>query len=287
MVIFSFLADIFGIVLNWLYNLLGQSYGWAIIGFTLLVRIIILPITFKQQQSVKKTAKIQNEMKSIQFKYKNNPEQMNKEVMELYKKEKISPFSGCLSAILQIIIIISVFTLVSKPLSHMVKIDKQYPEENLINKYKDEIANENGKNSNYYEIEIIQKKANQDDRVKINMDFLGLDLSKVPSSNMKDPTVYIIPALYIVSSFLSMRVATDNKKKPNKNAIGDGTEKTSDAPDMTQEMSKNMSFIMPIMTASIAFIAPLGLALYWFISNVLMILEKIIINKYVDSKGEK
>ena len=242
MFLFSFLADIFGYVLNWLYNLLGQSYGWAIIVFTLLIRVVLLPITFKQQQSVKKTAKIQNEMKSIQFKYKNNQEQMNKEIMELYKKEKMSPFSGCLSAILQIIIILSVFALVSKPLSHMIKIDKQYPEENLISKYKDEISNEEGKTSNYYEIEIIQKKASQDDRVRINMSFLGLDLSKVPSSNMKDPTVYIIPLLYIVSSFLSMRIATGNgKRKSDKKAIGDGSEATNNQQDMTQEMTKSMS----------------------------------------------
>ena len=58
-------------------------------------------------------------MQEIQFKYKNNPELMNKEIMDLYKREKLNPFSGCLSSILQIIIILSVFWLVSKPLTYM------------------------------------------------------------------------------------------------------------------------------------------------------------------------
>ena len=49
-------------------------------------------------------------------------------------------------------------------------------------------------------------------------------------------------------------------------------------------MTKNMSYIMPIMTLSIAFIAPLGLALYWFVSNVLMIIERLVIKKVVSAK---
>ena len=132
---FSFIANVFGYVLEWLYNIVGQNYGVAIILFTILLRIILLPITIKQQQSVKKNSKVQGKIKEIQFKYKNNPEQMNKEIMDLYKRENMSPFSGCISAILQIIIILSVFWLVSKPLTYMKKIDS-----NIIDNYKNEIV---------------------------------------------------------------------------------------------------------------------------------------------------
>ncbi|MBO5348611.1 MAG: YidC/Oxa1 family membrane protein insertase [Clostridia bacterium] len=272
---FSFIANVFGYLLDWLYNIVGQNYGIALILFTILLRIILLPITIKQQKSVKKTAKIQSKMQEIQFKYKNNPELMNKEIMDLYKKENLSPFSGCISAILQILIILSVFWLVSKPLTHMKKIDA-----NIIEGYKNEIVQENGKISNYYEIEIIQKKSEQHEDVKINMNFMGLDLSKVPSQNLKDFTVYIIPILYVISSVFSIKLTTPKKSKEN-------SESTSNEMDMTQQMNKSMSFMMPIMAVSIAFVAPLGLALYWFISNVLMIAERILINKYVDSKEEK
>lgn len=279
---FSFIANVFGYVLEWLYNIVGQNFGVAIILFTIFLRLILLPITIKQQQSMKKNAKIQGKMKEIQFKYKNNPEQMNKEVMELYKKENMSPFSGCLTAILQIVIILSVFWLVSKPLTYMKKIDS-----NIIDGYKNEIVEQDGKISNYYEIEIIQKKASQDENVKINMNFLGLDLSKVPSQNLSDYKVYIIPVLYVISSFLSIKLTTNKGRKKNKNALGDGTEKTATEPEMTEQMTKSMSLMTPIMAVSIAFIAPLGLAMYWFISNILMIVERIVINKYVDSKEDK
>ena len=272
---FQFIANIFGYLLEWLYNGIGQNYGIALILFTIILRIILLPLTIKQQKSMKKTTALQGKMQEIQFKYKNNPELMNKEIMELYKRENLSPFSGCISSIVQILIILSVFYLVSRPLTYMKKIDP-----GIIENYKNEISAENDwKISNYYEIEIIQKKAAQDENIKVNMDFLGLDLSKVPSQNMSDATVYIIPLLYVVSSIFSIRMTTGKTKKKE--------ESNSSEPDMTQQMNKSMSYMMPIMAVSIAFVAPLGLALYWLVSNILMILERIVINKYVDSKEEK
>ena len=272
---FQFIANIFGYLLEWLYNGIGQNYGIALILFTIILRIILLPLTIKQQKTMKKTTALQGKMQEIQFKYKNNPELMNKEIMELYKRENLSPFSGCISSIVQILIILSVFYLVSRPLTYMKKIDP-----GIIENYKNEISAENdGKISNYYEIEIIQKKAAQDENIKVNMDFLGLDLSKVPSQNMSDATVYIIPLLYVVSSIFSIRMTTGKTKKKE--------ESNSSEPDMTQQMNKSMSYMMPIMAVSIAFVAPLGLALYWLVSNILMILERIVINKYVDSKEEK
>ncbi len=272
---FSAISNIFGYLLNFLYGLVNNNFGIAIILFSVLLRVILLPITINQQKSMQKTNKIQGKLRELQFKYKNNPEMLNKETMELYRKEKISPFSGCLSAILQIVIILSVFYLVSRPLTYMKKVD-----ESVINNYKTEIEQENGGISNYYEIEIIQKKAQQDDAVNINMDFFGLDLSKVPQKHLNDFEVYIIPILYVISSFISIRITTKMQNNMQKNIDG---QKSSEAEAMAQ-MNKSMSYIMPLMTVSIAFIAPLGLALYWFVSNVLMIAERFIIKRFVSSE---
>lgn len=271
---FSTISNLFGYLLNFLYELVNNNFGVAIILFSILLRIILLPITIKQQKSMQKTNKIQGKIKELQFKYKNNPEMLNKETMELYKREKISPFSGCLSAIIQIIIILSVFYLVSRPLTYMKKVDQS-----VIDNYKTEIKEEYGSISNYYEIEIIQKKTSENQAVNINMNFLGLDLSKVPNKNLNDITVYIIPALYVISSFISIKLTTSaqNKKKSDENGANEV--------DTMTQMNKSMSYMMPIMAVSIAFIAPLGLALYWFVSNVLMICERFIIKKIVDTKG--
>jgi len=278
---FSAISNLFGYVLNWLYTMVGQNYGIAIILFSVILRIVLLPITIKQQESMKKTAKLQDEMNVLKVKFKNNPEKLNQETMELYKREKISPFSGCFSAIIQIVLILSVFWLVSQPLTYMKKIDTT-----IIDQYKNEIKEEFGTNSNYSEIEIIQKKAATDERVNINMEFLGLDLSKVPNQNMKDITVYIIPALYVISSIISIKMTTAMQNKKKKDVIVNNGDKP-DEGEMMQQMTKSMNYFMPVCTVWIAFIAPLGLALYWFVSNVLMILERLIITKYVDLKEEK
>ena len=192
------IANLFGYVLNFLYDWV-QNYGWAIILFSILLRLIMLPLTIRQQKSMKKTAKVQEEVNKLQAKYKNNPEMLNKEVMAVYKREKVSPFSGCLSSILQIVIFLSVFYLVSSPLTYMRKIDTE-----TIENYKQEVQSETQRAS-YAEIKIIEVKAEEDERVNLNMNFLGLNLSKVPMQNLKDYKVYIIPVLYVIMTFVNIR----------------------------------------------------------------------------------
>lgn len=282
----GFISEIFGYLLNWLYNFFN-NYGIAIIVFSIILRIILIPITIKQQKTMKKSAKLQEEMKEIQRKYKNNPEKLNQETIELYKREKMSPFGGCFSSIIQLIIILSVFWLVSQPLTYMKKIDV-----NVINDYKTQLQQE-GNNQTYAEIAIINRFGAEDERVRLNMEFLGLDLSKVPSSNLNDWTVYIIPLLYVISSVGSIKLTNNmnNKKKDKKKAITDGTEvlpaEEPNELEAMEAMNKNMMYMLPLMSVFIAFIAPLGLALYWFISNVLMIIERLIIDAVMRHKEEK
>ncbi len=274
----SFFANIFGYFLNFLYINLG-NFGLAIILFSIVVKIVLLPVTIKQQKTMKKTAKVQQKLKEIQDKYKNNPEKLNQETIELYKREKMSPFSGCLGAIVQIILLFSVFYLVRSPLTYMKKVDN-----NLIEQYKIEIEEENATNNAYPEISIIKQKGNVDEKVYINMNFLGLDLSGVPIKDTSDIKVFIIPALYVITTFFSMRLNSSINKKKDKNVlITDGKEeKKEDAlQNPMEQANKNMMYIMPIMSISIALVAPLGLALYWLVNNVLMIIERLVLNNVI------
>ena len=126
---FEFFASIFGYLLAFLYNIVN-NYGIAIILFTLIIKLLLLPLSIKQQRTMKKSAKLQEKMKVIQFKYKNDPEKMNQEIMSLYKTEKMSPFSGCLTAIIQMLLLLSIFYLVRCPITYMEKIASED-----INKY--------------------------------------------------------------------------------------------------------------------------------------------------------
>ena len=234
---------------------------------------------------MKKSTKIQGKLQEIQFKYKNDPERMNQETLKLYKEENMSPFSGCLSSIVQILILFAVFYLVRSPLTYMQKVDPT-----LIEQYTNEIRQEEqSRNSAYPEIDIIQLKGSTDERVYINMDFLGIDLSKVPTASLNDLRVYIIPILYVLTSFISVRMTSrmqQNKKTENEIIEGSENTENNNEVDAMEQANKTMTWFMPIMSISIAIIAPLGLALYWLMSNILMIVEKIILDKYINSKEE-
>ena len=317
----NFFANIFGYVLNIIYDLI-KNYGFAIILFSVLLKLLLLPLTIKQQKTFKKTQKIQGEPKTIQEKYKNDPEKLNKETMALYKRENMSPFSGCLSSIIQLVLLISMFYLVRNPLTYMKKINKEE-----VDSYKEKIALELGENSvsaAYPEISIVKyinnkidgkeekviinnesTEDNQEENVEqieennsaefdknlyINMDFLGLDLSNIPKENYSDYKVFIIPILYIISSFISIRLtqrSTQVVKKEEKEKEIENKEENVSAEDMSNQMTKSMTWMMPVLAVSVSVIAPLGLSLYWLVNNVLLIIERIVIDKFIIPKEEE
>ena len=290
---FQFFANIFGYLLNFINNFVG-NYGLAIIMFTILIKIIMLPLSIKQQRTMKKSSELQEKMKVLQFKYKNDPEKLNREMMDLYKKENMSPFSGCLSTIIQFILLISIFYMVRCPLTYMEKIDKTQIE-SYVQQLKDDGM---PVNQSYSEIDIIREvdylkeKFPEDEnleKINLNMNFCGLDLSKIPQQNLGDWTVYIIPVLYIISTFISMRITTSMQNKDKKNdGVIDITENKEEKEEEKNEMedamaqsNKMMSWMMPIMSVSISLVAPLGLALYWLVNNILMIGERLVLDKVI------
>lgn len=292
---FQFFANIFGFLLNIINNFVG-NYGLAIILFTVIIKLIMLPLSIKQQRTMKKNAVMQEKIKVLQFKYKNDQEKLNKEMMNLYKQENMSPFSGCLSAIIQFILLISIFYMVKEPLTYMERIDKN-DIDNYIQQMKED-GKEVGQAYSHIdvirEIDYLKEKFPEDENLKninINMNFLGLDLSKIPQQNLSDWTVYIIPILYIISTFISMKITTSmqkqTKKEDNKEII-DITENKEKEENTKNEMedamvqsSKMMSWMMPIMSVSISLVAPLGLALYWLVNNILMIAERLVLDKVI------
>ena len=312
----AFFANLFGYVLNFIYEIV-KNYGLAIIIFSILVKVLMIPMSIKQQKTMKKSQKIQGKMKEIQFKYKNNPEMLNKATQELYKSENMSPFSGCLSAIVQIILLFAVFYLVRSPLTYMKKVDT-----NVTNKYSKIIRENNlSTNSAYPEIEIIRELGNirnlknknveensednseqqektdlaeikdeELDSLYINMDFLGLNLAQVPTRS-SDWKAYIIPILYVLVSIISLRVVNNTNKKDKKEKTEENKDEKSlakpeDEFDPMEQMNKNMNMMFPVMYLAVALIAPLGLALYWLMNSLLMIAEKLILNKLLKDEEE-
>lgn len=315
----AFFANIFGYILNFIYNIV-QNYGWSIIIFSILMKLLMLPISINQQKTMKKQAILSEKLKEIKIKYKNNIEKQNQETMELYKTEKVNPFGGCITVIVQIILLFAVFYLVRSPLTYMRKVDNNvidkytkimeqneltdqksaYKEielireiDNIRNLKSQEVKPEesteenNSSDENSEKIEVSEIKDEELDSLKINMDFFGLNLAQIPSKN-QDWKAYIIPVLYVLVSILSMKIVNSTNPAMNNKKKDDNKENNSEEDfDPMVQMNKNMTFMMPIMYVLVALVAPLGLALYWLMNSLLMIVEKLALNKLFKDEEEE
>ena len=123
---FELLINFFNVLLYYplfnflvlLYNYLpGHDFGIAIIFLTIIIRIILYPVSIKALNSQKTLQELQPKVQEIQKKYKNNKEQLAKETLKLYRQEKINPFSGLFLAIIQLPILIALYTVFWKGLN--------------------------------------------------------------------------------------------------------------------------------------------------------------------------
>ncbi len=111
----NLIAKPLGVLLYWIYEMVN-NYGLAIILFTIVTKILMLPINIKQTESARKMNEISPKMKELQEKYKNDKEKMNVKLMELYKQENYNPASGCLPLLIQFPIIIALFNVIRDPI---------------------------------------------------------------------------------------------------------------------------------------------------------------------------
>ena len=95
--------------LKWIHGWVG-NYGWSVVVFTLLIRLCVLPLDIKSRRGMYAMNRVQPKMQDLQKKYANDKEKLNRKMMELYKKEHVSPTAGCLPLLLQWPILIFMFT---------------------------------------------------------------------------------------------------------------------------------------------------------------------------------
>ena len=256
--IIKFFANILGYLLNFLYNICG-NFGIAIILFTLVTKVLLIPLLIKQQKETKKMAKVQPMLMELQEKYKNDQQKYAEEFARIQRENNFNPFSGCLLSLIQIPIILAMFYMVSNPLTYMKKFDATQ-----IEQLKTQWGIVQNTGRYYPEIEIIKKDAN----IGIDLNFLGINLGEVPAHNQANLYLAIIPVLSVLVTLFSTSQTNRMQKELNK-----------DNPQFeeTQNSMKMMNYMLPILSGYIAYQVPLGLGLYWLTSNILQIVQ----HKYV------
>lgn len=115
----NLIGNLLGHILRIIFENVHQ-YGLSIIIFTIIVKVILLPLTIKQTKSTKAMQDIQPRIKEIQEKYKSKPEKQNEEIVKLYSEAKINPLAGCLPLLIQMPILIGLFSVLKNPVSHGV-----------------------------------------------------------------------------------------------------------------------------------------------------------------------
>lgn len=108
------IANLLGQAIKFLNENAFHNWGLSIIGITIIIKVILLPLTLKQDKSMREMKKIQPEVDKLREELKNKPEELNKRIMELYKEHKVNPFGGCFPVLFQLPILWALFAVLRR-----------------------------------------------------------------------------------------------------------------------------------------------------------------------------
>lgn len=226
-------------LLVFFYNIAGQDIGIAIILLTLLVRFILYPINTKAIKSQKQLQEIQPEMKKVQAKYKDDKEKQAKALMELYQKKKVNPMSGCFPILIQFPILIALYWV-------------------FLNGFKDESL-----------VVVYSFITNPG-----HIDPISMGLVNLSEINVVLAVIAAVLQYFQTKTLMGNKKDEEEKKEEKKEKTAE--EKTQ---DFAQSMSKQMIYLMPVLTFVFAVSFPSGLALYWAVTTLFAIVQQFLIAK--------
>ena len=285
----------------WLVRLfykLTNSYGVALILFTLVIKLIMLPFQMKSKKSMMRMSRVSGQMQELQKRYAKNQAKLQEEMQKLYEEEGVNPMSGCLWSLIPFPILIALYSIIRQPITHFMMLSKDVLQTvvqsaadagvNLTNivmmdKATGTPALKDGlyQLASYGQINLV--KAVQEMGLStpegwfdMNYNFLGLDLTATPWEYVKSFTftwavigVILIPILAGLSQFVFSKLTM--KTQPQADAAGGAS-------------MKSMMYMMPLFSVYIAFIMPAALGVYWIAQSVFSLIQEAILNKTFSAK---
>jgi YidC/Oxa1 family membrane protein insertase len=219
-------------VLKWFLSIfyrLIPNYGIAIILVTLLVKILLFPLTKKGSEATLRMQTLSPKIKEIQDKYKDNPTQMNAKMAELYKAEGYNPVSGCFPMLIQFPIFIAMY--------------------NLFN--------------NHFDLRGAMFIPGWIPDLSVPESVFSFAPYQIPILGWSD--IRLLPFIYVGSQLLYSKITQTPDQKSN-------------------SQMKMMLYVMPVMFVFILYNVPSGLTVYWIMSNLLSLVQQLLINKYLAKK---
>lgn len=270
-----------GYVMEWIYKLI-PNYGWDIIIFTVLIALLRIPLTIKQQKNTVRMSAFQPMIAEIQKKYKDKPDKQQEELTRLQQDFGYNPTSGCLPMLLNFFVMFGVIEVVYRPLQRIFHISVEVltaagealtalgiefttvtRDTNIIAQV---VAGESSVTSAFTAEQIATIT-----EFSHHMDFFGIDLTRVPQYSLAADNLplLIFPVLAIVTMFISTWFSM-----------------RSSGQELQGGMKVTM-YMMPLMYVFFCFTVPTAFSLYYVVSNVLMTVQSALMRKLYDPEKVK
>ena len=266
-----------GYVMEWIYNLI-PNYGWDIIIFTIVIRLLSIPLQLNQQKSMAKMSAFQPMIADIQKKYKDKPDKQQEELMKLQQDYGYKPTAGCMPMLVNFLVMFGVIGVVYNPLERIFHISAAAltaagealtasgvaftaitRDTNIIA----QVVAGNGGVLGCFSAEQIATIT----EFSQHMNFLGIDLTRIPKLGLSLDIV--LPLLSVITMLLSTHISMK--------ASG-------------QEMQGSMKltmYMMPLMYVFFCFTVPSAFSLYYVVSNILMTVQSLLMKKIYDPEKMK
>lgn len=229
-------VSIFINVLLWIYNIIGQNFGIAIILFTILIRIVTWPLNAQQMKSAKAMQDLQNdpEWQKVQKKYAKDREKMAQEQMRFYREKGINPFGSCLPTLIQFPILIGLYQAIIRALGatplDLLKLSRSINTDLL------DVAN----------------------LIPLNSQFLWMNLGQPESVQIFGFALPTLAFIVAITTYIQSKLTLPPSTNPN---------------DQSAAMGQSMTITMPLMLGWFALTFPSGLSVYFITSNLLGIIQ--------------
>lgn len=300
------MRELIGYPLGWIMWLLYQithNYAWSIVFFTLVTKILLFPLSVKQQKSTAAMTAFQPKLEKLKKQYANNQQKLQEEQMKLYAEEGINPMSSCLPLLIQFPLLYGIFDVVYRPIYHILRAG-QPAIDAATNIAREIFTRDGGKVPTYFEyrpeiyiIKEVQKDPSAfaamneqfpgfvDKVADFNNKLFGIvDLGDMPSLHPEvwNAAAIILLIIPIMSGVIQLGMTIYSQIRNKK--------MNPDAPNMAG--MNMMLYVMPLFSVWIAFRYPAGIGFYWTMSSLFSFVQSILLYKiytpeYVASLVEK
>ena len=280
----------FAALLRWMYAISG-SYGLAIILFSLVVTLIMVPFQMKSKRSMVRMGKLSSKQAELQKQYAKNQQKYQEELQKLYQEEGINPMGGCLWSFLPMFILVPLYSIIRQPITYFMGIsdaacDGLRQAAESLGYVADQMAN--GAYGAYEQVNLADFISRNwssydwsgvegvgDRLLQMHFDFFGVNLSVQPQEVFKGfsmtwPVIglILIPLLAAVMNYVQTIVITKSN--------GQSQEQ--------QASMKMVNLMMPLMSIWFCFIMPAGLGLYWIANSVWGMIRESMLGKFYTKK---